>query len=931
MMKTDTPENRIQYIKVVSNTHWDREFRKSFERTRHGLLRMMDTTLEILENDPEFHSFTLDGHSILIDDYLELRPEKKALVQDLLAQGRLVAGPYYTLAEEFSIGQEALVRNLIWGRKTVEKHKGKVGTVAYTPSSWGQTGQLPQILLDFGIDKMMFYRGISHHESKAEYLWQAPDGSRVYASRFAIYARYNWYYLVHRMVSRGTQFDKTYHWGAHHECPVRLADGESEADPSFDLQKPALSYDAQQLKPAIESMIEAEGAHFTTPVFLAMNGHDISAPHPLESQVISDAKKQFEGRYDIEHCDLERFWESMLPHFDAESATVLTGERRAYLKEGMWTFLFPGTISARTYLKQQDAKASNRLVYLAEPLACLSHQSGMSSQKSNLDRAWTYLMSNHTHDANGGCAPDAVCKDMEYRYRKTTDLANITIESSLSYVATNLSSDGQSSEVQQLLVYNPLPHPHSIVTTVDLEVAHASDAQSVELISEQGDVVNFQPISCQPSSVFVDSIWEVPTILASKRMRFYAEFKNLPAMGYRTYEIRPRDVERRMTTSLITGPNTMENEFLKLKLNSDGTIDLENKATGKCYERINYLLDDGETGNAWQHESPAKDQIFNSLGCQAKLSITLDGPLVSTLTACYDFELPADYADGSQRSSSLISNPVQINYTLEKGSPLVKVEVELDNRAKDHRLRAAFPTLLKSDYSVADSHFDVVKRSIELPDSNGWVEEVQGTQPLQTFVDLHDDQQGLAIFSKGLFEYEILHHRSSNTIALTLLRACRIKLKVSEEKISELPDEGIQCPGKQRFEYAIFPHEGDYLKGQVPQQAKQYLNDLKLMQCGKGSGILPHQQSLLHIENPDIQLSAFKPSEDGDGYILRVFNTSESDSSTVVRLGYPLKKVSNCGMAEDADHAFEHEANHFQIKLGAKKILSLRIQLQATS
>jgi alpha-mannosidase len=121
-MKPDA--SHIRQIKVVSNTHWDREFRRSFEKTRRRLLDMLDVTLGILERDPAYHSFTLDGHSILLDDYLEMRPERRALVEDLVRAGRLIIGPWYTLVEEFSVGHEALVRNLLFGRKTVEKYGG---------------------------------------------------------------------------------------------------------------------------------------------------------------------------------------------------------------------------------------------------------------------------------------------------------------------------------------------------------------------------------------------------------------------------------------------------------------------------------------------------------------------------------------------------------------------------------------------------------------------------------------------------------------------------------------------------------------------------------------------------------------------------------------------------------------------------------------
>ena len=113
---------KVNKIAVVSNTHWDREFRFSFEKTRHNLLVMMDTTLDILESDPEYHSFTMDGHSIMIDDYLEMRPERREQVEKFVKEGRLIIGPYYTLPEEFTISHEALIRNLMFGRETVEKY-----------------------------------------------------------------------------------------------------------------------------------------------------------------------------------------------------------------------------------------------------------------------------------------------------------------------------------------------------------------------------------------------------------------------------------------------------------------------------------------------------------------------------------------------------------------------------------------------------------------------------------------------------------------------------------------------------------------------------------------------------------------------------------------------------------------------------------------
>lgn len=925
-MKPDS--SHIRQIKVVSNTHWDREFRRSFEKTRRSLLTMMDTTIDILEKDSGYHSFTLDGHSIMIEDYLEMRPERKEQVERLIKEGRLIVGPYYTLAEEFSISHEAIVRNLVWGRRTVEKYGGSTGTVAYTPSSWGQTGQLPQILMDFGLDKMMFYRGISHHEADAEYIWSAPDGTRVLASRFAVYARYNWYYQVHRAVTRERVFEKDYIWGQYDEIPFRLSDTLSGDNQSFDLKAPEVHYDKTKLSKAIEDMVEAEGPHFTTQVFLAMHGHDISVAHPLESRIISDAKELLCDKYKIEHTNLEEFWKEAQKHLDLSNMPVLTGERRAYLKQGMWTFLFPGTISARTYLKQQDFKATTDIVYYAEPLASLAAALGAEYPASYIDRGWKYLLSNHTHDANGGCAPDAVCQDMEYRYRKASDIGEIVSEDAMAYIASNLAPQAMEKDCMQLVIYNPLPFERDAVVSIDLEVPKTAGAKSVTLEHASDCNVERQLILQEKSSVFVDNIWDVPTIMDTNRFKFYAMFKKLPALGYRTYTIKPRNQELRNIGTLVTGPDTMENEHIRVNVNSNGTVDIYNKSTGKLYKNLNYLMDQGECGNAWKHVSPVYDRKYVSLGVSANIAVLENGPLASTISAEYKFPVPVDYADGSSRNDRLIDMPVIVEYTLEKGSQALKVKLTVNNTAKDHWLRVGMPTGLQTDYTWSDSHFDVVARPISIPDSTGWVEPAGGTHPLRTFVDMTDGQDGFAVLTKGIFEYEAFED-AQNTLALTLIRACRIKLAVSEEKQTELPDIGVQCPGTRVFEYAICVHHGDWKKAGLLGKAAEYFTPVRCAMTGRGKGSLPLEGSLFTINSTNLHVTCVKQADDGSGLIIRLFNPAENTEEMILSFGKNIVRAALCRMDECNIADVESKGRYINFMIGPKKILTFKVVLEA--
>ena len=312
------------------------------------------------------------------------------------------------------------------------------------------------------------------------------------------------------------------------------------------------------LEKAVEDMLIEEQGHFTTPIFLAMNGHDISVGFPRESEVIKDAKELFDGEIEIEHTNLEKFWEDAKAYLDPDKMTVLEGERRAYLKEGKWTFLFPGTISARTYLKQADFNAYTNLAYYAEPLNAMAG----NDSTNYLNRGWKYLISNHTHDANGGCAPDCVCKDMEYRFRKASDIGELITDDAMVEIAKNLSPEGQKQDVLQLVVYNTLPFERDVIVPLDMEIPK----EFGNGITIDGAVL--QSITSQKSSIFMDNIWDVPTILESVNHRVYAKFEKIPAFGYKTFEIKGNPHKLLKTPGIAKGNHwhhTKNEKFLVVK------------------------------------------------------------------------------------------------------------------------------------------------------------------------------------------------------------------------------------------------------------------------------------------------------------------------------------------------------------------------------
>ncbi|GAG43391.1 unnamed protein product, partial [marine sediment metagenome] len=104
-------------IIIVPETHWDREWYLPFQGFRARLVIMMDKLLHILKTDPNYKNFVLDGQTIPLEDYLEVRPEMEEEIKKYVKQGRLSIGPMYVLPDEFLISGESLIRNLMIGHQ----------------------------------------------------------------------------------------------------------------------------------------------------------------------------------------------------------------------------------------------------------------------------------------------------------------------------------------------------------------------------------------------------------------------------------------------------------------------------------------------------------------------------------------------------------------------------------------------------------------------------------------------------------------------------------------------------------------------------------------------------------------------------------------------------------------------------------------------
>src|SRR5580704_5907940 len=146
-------------IAIVPHSHWDREWYLPYQDFRLNLVDLIDTLLPLLESDPSYEYFMLDGQMAVVDDYLEVRPEAEPRLRALAAAGRISMGPWYILMDEFLASGETIIRNLQMGIVRGAAFGGAM-SVGYLPDTFGHIAQMPQILRQAGFEHAVVWRGV---------------------------------------------------------------------------------------------------------------------------------------------------------------------------------------------------------------------------------------------------------------------------------------------------------------------------------------------------------------------------------------------------------------------------------------------------------------------------------------------------------------------------------------------------------------------------------------------------------------------------------------------------------------------------------------------------------------------------------------------------------------------------------------------------
>jgi len=891
---------------VISHTHWDREWFLPYEIIRLKLVDLIDSLLEIIAVDSDY-IFHLDAQTIIIEDYLEIRPQKRVLLKKLIKNGNILIGPWYLQNDFYLTSGEATIRNLLEGKKLSEEFGG-YNRYGYAPDQFGNISQLPQILNNFGIDTFIFGRGYNEYFKNAdgnpqkkikpcEFLWKGADDS-ILTSVFLAY----WYNNAQRF-------------------PENI----------------------ENIKVLLELSNEQFEKINITPYVLMMNGVDHLEPQVDLLKNIDLANKY--TNYKVKQESIPIYLKKVKDYVNKNKIdlNVFSGE----LNKGDDYELLKGCWSSRIYLKSDNEKSQNKLENCLEPLYSMLEFTGFKDSYpfDQMSYLWKQLLKNHPHDNICGCSTDAVHDHMEDSFKKINEIADELIDRGLNLAANHIFIDGQQESDFKILIVNTLENETNSVIKVEIEIPISENIKGIKILDKNGNNIDFCVIDKFKRQKDIFSPLNLPGIIDVKVFSVIIYLKNIKPYSFNSFLVRPYKKQIEVVkNNIINNSNFAEikNEYLKLNVNKNGIvlIDIKNK---QLFENFITIEDCADRGDVYVFvDSPDKALYFNKPIC---FSIIEDNDFIKTVQVEYDLLIPENYDfKNLRRSKKVVVNKLKINFTIKKSCEILEISYELINKSKDHRLRILFDSKIVSKFTYSDIPFDIVQRE----KSQLYYDTKANVHFNTSFVALENNMEGVAILTEGNYEYENLEN---GKLAFTIVRSTGSINRNSDFEVNGGKHwivEGNQCIRTLKSRFGVTFYRGLLNRKDIYVKAKRFKTPL-LCYCTscdfkKFSGgrvavqdtrltkiyykkdkyeniSLNNDNSIIEIKGDNIIVTALKKSEDKKNIILRLLNLSDNLEKLVINC---KANIYETNAEEVIEGAVYH--NNYTNELNKKKLLTLKIK-----
>lgn len=788
--------------------------------------------IESLEKRDLAGIFHLMFHGKHLEELLESDPGWSDKIQKLCKDNKILIGPWYLIPHDYLANGETLVRNLYYGNKICYRI-GKVMKVGFTTMNCHNNSQLPQIFNGFNIDAI--YIPVSTSQPlPPEFIWEGNDGSKTLVVTIFLVQAVN-------QINYGILDDI---------CQYILKMGEKGSG-----------------KPVI--------------IVEDINENVNSDSRVME--IIHYLKKQTDIQVDFVAFP-DYFW-NIKENIDTKVIKTLTRNVIPVIR----TPIRETPVRCFRIIAKNSHAEQNLQIY-CEPWDCIRSRTVGGNNYDIIEKIWKTLLSLQASLYN--CSSDDQRRKQMTRHKYLDLIKNIDdiYLESVRQILYNLNLP-DAGDQPYFCVVNPLPFSRTQIVKVILELP-------AEIAREH---INVEDLSGNPVPCILVSRTEIVPVFedqgSGNRVQYSCvlELKNLPSMGYKTYRIVPvHKPPRDHKKNIAPETNTLENDFIRVTINKDGTFNVYSKETGAHYRNLGYFSDQDVANKI--DDKPAKATI-DSRKNQPSI-VKLDENI---LLNSYKIEYVWSHTGGAERTK------LWVTLSLDRLSRFLDINIDIIDKADNHKIGYYFPVNFKADHIYSDIRFDIQE---VLPERG-----VHGLTDYQvslnSLVGMCDEVAGFFLICKEI-RSAMVTTKTKPHLAMTLL-----------DKYNASGSEGAATI--LNYSFSFYPYVGGLENGQIINDAYNKIYNVKIHQISKAEGSLPTQMGFLEIAPSSLCFTALK-STPGGAVILRLFNPTAEFINGVVKTHYPLKSVYSLSLEEyrieDIELKDEHTAT---LLVPPKKIVTLEL------
>ncbi len=894
--------NRSEVFHILLHSHYDPAWFARRSITRKMLGPFYEKVVKLLDSNGEY-KFTADSQTQVIEDILtnfkgKKREKFRRKLSGYIASGRLVAGPYYAGIDLNLSSGAVLRRNIMYGLDDTRKLGWDGVHIGWMIDQFGFPSQMWQLHKKFGIDSIILWRGLGLKPDEAK-------AEILLESPDGSRILGKWLFV------------QGYRFGLY-------------VGKYSDIGVPRLIQESEKIRKYTES------SHL-----LIMDGYE-GEDSPDDPGKVVRMMRSAGGKVEI----------STPRMFMAEMAREVAGADlpvvRGYQNYGYYSPVLKGIISARQYIKQAHQLCDSTLTKLVDPAAVFAGCFGIKYEKSRTDGMWRNLIRMASHDELGGCGIDDIHRDSLEVYRNLYSDSVSYFNDVFGKIAARVDTDFKEGCVPVVL-FNTLTFDRS--DSIRLKVALPAEWKSFVLSDSSGRRIETQLIGAE----------EGERDLIVK----FDKDNPVPAFGYKTVffaeDSEDGNPDKKDLSSMVSGDNRMENEYIRVDINENGTFDLTFKDTGRVWRGLGYIRVEPDSGDTYDFSHIENHEVITSLGVKAVCEFEYTGSLEVRCRISYAMMVPGSItSDRKSWSGKRKKLDVVLSVVLHRDSPRLDMDIQLDNGLKDSRIRICFPVETEVPDMFVNRQFEVYR----MPFEGSWISAEEkkdifrhmdgmissGMDVVDTktginfkWVDIpyadgenSSSGEGLGIINRDNFEFEVRDEAErKKTVEFTLLRSVgwNARADLLTRNINagwEIYTPDAFCYGRYGFLFSLLPHTGDWKNGKLLMETE--LRDTPVVSIGteRKKGSLASDYSMLRVETGTIVVSEITPSDvSGDELVFILYNPGEDTDSILFSFAADVVSAHISDLdGNSAVSVVSGGRDDFSLSLRKKEILKLTVKLE---